>query len=70
MDRIKIGVGGGELHETKILVFMEDLSFEKAFYKRTSKRSLLSESVPILCKLKMKGGLIVHAIHVYVTRMI
>ena len=37
MDRIKTGVGGGELHDTKILVFTENLSFESASYKGTCK---------------------------------
>ena len=57
-------MGKGELNNTELFVFMENLFFDSVFYKGTSESPLLFEIVLSLNQVQMKGELILHIVHI------
>ena len=63
-DRIERSVDEGELNNTELFVFMDNLVFESVFYKGKLNIPLLFEIVLSLHQVQMKGELIWHIVHI------
>ena len=69
-EQIERSVEQGDLENVELFIFVGNLVFDRVFYKGTSKSLLLFELVIRLNQVQIKGGLIVHSVHITGTRMV
>ena len=69
-EQIERSVEQGDLENVELFIFVGNLVFDRVFYKGTSKSLLLFELVIRLNQVHIKGGLIVHSVHITGTRMV
>jgi hypothetical protein len=70
VEAVEEGVTSGELQNSELFIFTDNLTAEGAYYKGNTGSRLLFELVLRLRRLNMNGRLILHVIHVAGTRMI